>query len=127
MDASIEPKFEPNQTISGPTTLYGHLERIGGTVPKAAIRLLSGSQFSNCSLSKELARRLAPRLYAEIGLIGNAVWNANTYDLISFEALDISPYTGTSVKKAIENLSALIGKSLVEANIEEKIEDFRGE
>src|SRR5690606_25585541 len=81
------------------TAVYGTLIRVGGKAPRARLELADGQAIS-VNLSLEMARRLAPSLYTEVGLAGVAQWDVETGQIVSFSAetiLDFRPQPATDV------------------------------
>ena len=107
--ARIRPSHEVPQvasrpTISGVTTVYGHLLRVGGVRPRARLRLSHGG-FLSASITQAQARQLAPRLYTDVGLEGEASWSAFTGELEALKVQRLSPYEGLSGADALAELA----------------------
>lgn len=99
-DAEIRPgEGVPRKYLIGETAVYGTLIRVGGKAPRARLELADGQAIS-VNLSLEMARRLAPSLYTEVGLAGVAQWDVETGQIVSFSAetiLDFRPQPATDV------------------------------
>lgn len=92
-------------TITGTTTLYGELLRIGGDAPpRARIRFLDGFTKSCAVCSRELAREMARRLYETIGVRGRGKWDVKNMRLREFYIEGLTEYRQTSITSAIESL-----------------------
>ncbi len=91
-------------SISGTTTLYGELLRIGGDPPRARIRLMDGEAISCTVRSRDLARELARRLYETIGVRGKGEWETVRMKLVKFHVDELTEYRQTSLMEAIESL-----------------------
>jgi hypothetical protein len=89
--------------LKSETTLYGKLERVGGATPRARIRLLNGHVIS-CSLTADLAKKIAPHLYEVIGIEGAAHYDMASWNVVSFDATGILPYRETSISDALLSL-----------------------
>lgn len=77
--------------ISGATTLYGEVIRVGGKRPRVRVRMLNGAELS-CVTSKPIAQQLGQRLYHTVGLQGTAQWETDTFSIVQFEVTDILDY-----------------------------------
>ncbi|NJK80322.1 MAG: hypothetical protein HC914_10620 [Chloroflexaceae bacterium] len=94
--------------ISGVTVIYGQVLRIGNKKPTCRIKLLN-EQIITCEIeSKELAQRLAQRLYRVVGLSGRAEWNAQTLKLEDFQIQGITGYQDTPVDQALKELAEVM-------------------
>lgn len=94
--------------VSGITSVYGILERVGGAVgPTAGIRPLSGgNQLTVRVASLELAQRLARHLYEVVGLQGRAKWRVGTWDLVDFEVYEVLDYKTVPAARAVQQLES---------------------
>lgn len=107
--------IEPTQLVSGATTIYGELIRVGGTTPKVFLRLPDGRGL-NCAfigkkkVQRNVARELAPRIYSWVGLQGVAKWSAQDYILKEFSIESITEYQDVSIVSAMSELSKLVGR-----------------
>ncbi len=82
---------EPEFTMTATCSLYGILHAVGGPQkPKVTLKLSDG-QTVICHTDKELAVKLAHRLYQEVGVRGEAVRNDQGM-IRSFEITSILPY-----------------------------------
>jgi hypothetical protein len=110
--AFIEPDIDLGlqkiPTYSGDTVIFGKLERIGGATPKARLRI-SDREVVSCTLTHDLAKSLATKLYEHVGLSGKATWNSATWAIVSFNVQSISHYRGGSIKEAFQELSETAG------------------
>lgn len=92
-------------TVSGQTTLFGELKRVGGaTAPKCMIRALGQRRAIYCALTQRQARVLARQLYQKVVLEGEAVWLRGCWDIVDFLVLRIVPYRKRSLAAARELL-----------------------
>jgi hypothetical protein len=97
-----------NAFISGETTVYGKVERVGGATPKVVIRTATNSSISS-AVSEDLAKKLAQRLYSWMGLRGTATWCTEDFTMEDFKIEDITEYEEQPLKKSMDELSRLIG------------------
>jgi len=107
--ATITPDTEiPEVTsISGETTLYGEITRVGGADsknPKIQFKTIDGELIYG-STSKLLAEIAGTKLYKQVGLIGIARWNAETFEVEEFCVTAISEYEYSSPVEAFSALS----------------------
>lgn len=109
--ARIHPPGSQQPTpllLSGQTTIYGQLVRVGGSEPKARLELTTGEVIS-CRVSRELAKLLGPRLYERIGLVGTATWDTTDWRIVSFVAHELLPYQDTPITLAFKALAEAAG------------------
>lgn len=127
---SISTKDEfPYQTprVQGHTILYGILTWIGGERPRAHIRLDNGDLL-NCRISRPLARKLAPRLYEEVGVEGLATWDTEDWSILEFEVTGVTDYKEGRILDAFDDLSDALGDSWSDVDdVNEEIRRLRGE
>jgi hypothetical protein len=64
--------------LSGETSIYGEITRVGGTEPKIQFKTLSG-QIIYCSTNKAIAKKAGAKLYTKVELHGLAEWNSVRY------------------------------------------------
>jgi len=109
--ATLTPDYEiPKPVfISGQTTVYGQIVRVGGVEPKVEVKLISGITIY-CPFDVSLASRLGSLLYNTVGLNGEAHWNPRTYEIEEFRVTDIAPYKETPLVEAFQSISKIAGK-----------------
>lgn len=95
--------------VTGETTLYGEIVRVGGVEPKVEIKTTIGKTLY-CPFEKSLAPQLGARLYKVSGLRGQAKWNLATREIEEFLVTDITHYEDTPITEAFDQLSELAGK-----------------
>jgi hypothetical protein len=96
--------------LSGETTLYGEITRVGGSDPKIQFKTLD-RKIVYCTTSKTVAKKAGAKLYTKVSLHGLAEWNSETFEIENFNVFDISDYEETSPSVAFEELANLIGNS----------------
>lgn len=102
---ALQPPYQP-AFVRGTTTLHGECLRVGGaTGPKAEIRLSTTDRILNVELSQELAKELAPRLYEDVALVGQATWNTETWEITHFRVSEITDYRMTDPAEAFQELA----------------------
>ncbi|MEM9214631.1 MAG: hypothetical protein AAGD25_09820 [Cyanobacteria bacterium P01_F01_bin.150] len=105
-----DTEIPDTHSISGETTLYGEIMRVGGAEPKIQFRTLSG-QIIYCSASKDVVKRAGMKLYTEVGLNGTAAWNSETLEIDTFHVTGISDYQEGSLVEAFEAFRATVQDS----------------
>jgi hypothetical protein len=113
--ATITPNTElPEVTsISGETILYGEITRVGGADsrnPRIQFKTIDG-ELIYCKTSKALAEVAGTRLYQQVGLIGTAEWNAETFEVEGFFVDQISEYNHSSSLESFRALSEQFGSA----------------
>ena len=108
---TIPPNFTlPKATyITGETTLYGELVRVGGSEPKAEVKPISGKTLF-CPFPKELASQLGQLLYTEISVTGQATWSADTYEIVEFKITALNEYRPALLTEAFAELRQVVGR-----------------
>lgn len=91
MDVGFEMYLPEENFIRGETVIYGRVERVGGVDPKARVRL-SEHEVVSCRLNENLAKELGAHLYAQVGLRGQATWDASDHSLAYFRVDEILPF-----------------------------------
>lgn len=109
--ATLTPDFEiPKQVyITGQTTVYGEIVRVGGVEPKVEVKTISG-QTIYCPFEIELASQLGALLYQLVGLDGVARWNAQNFEIEEFRVTGVSEYRNGSLIDAFQSLREIAGK-----------------
>lgn len=102
------PPLSTRPVLTGETSVYGWLERLGGAEPRAVLKFPSGRRLS-VRASRNLLRELAARLYTNVGLTGCAQWSAETMRLETFTATALAGYSGTGGYEALSALARLDG------------------
>jgi hypothetical protein len=105
-----QTRIPDTHSLSGETTIYGEITRVGGAEPKIQFRTLD-KKVIYCIVSKSLARKAGERLYANVELHGTATWNLETFEIEKFIVEDISDHEKSVPSKAFEELSKLVGDS----------------
>lgn len=82
----------PSAMVStGITTLWGNLNRVGGRVPKASVRLRDG-ELLHINITENMAQELGPLLYKDIGIEGEATWRLSDWKILDFKPSGITDY-----------------------------------
>lgn len=76
--------------LTGETTLYGEVKRVGGFKPRVVLKTIQGDTIY-CDASKALAQELGRRLYTEVGVRGQAKWNMQTLRIDAFIIESVPP------------------------------------
>jgi hypothetical protein len=108
-DNPLEPLGSP-ASVHGTTTIHGTCLRVGGaTVPKAEIRLSANQKLKNVDLSRELAKELASRLYEDVVLEIQAVWDTETWEITPLRVNEVADYRKTDLAAAFRELAEAAG------------------
>lgn len=99
MDVGFERHLPEEHFIRGETVIYGRVERVGGVDPKVRVRL-SEHEVVSCRLNEELAKELGTHLYFEVGLRGQATWDAKDHSLAYFRVEEILPFENVGAASA---------------------------
>lgn len=99
MDTGFERFLPEEHFIRGETVIYGRVERVGGVDPKVRVRL-SEQEVISCRLNEELAKELGGHLYAEVGLRGQATWDAQDHSLAYFRVDEILSFENAGTVSA---------------------------
>ncbi len=113
------------EVVHGFTTLIGKCERIGGALPRAEIRGADGV-LVYIDISKEMAELLAPRIYKEVSIDGEASWDAETWKIVKFRALKLNNYEPTDAAEAFEALTEAVRGDWDSVNVPEYMAEIRG-
>ena len=106
--ATITPDttVERKPLLTGETTIYGQVVRVGGRTPRVMIEMVDGSTIF-CDANIDIARTLGGRLYQVVGLAGIAEWDSKTLAMDTFTIKAILPYEATSFKEAMAELAEM--------------------
>ncbi len=106
-----------NAFVRGDSSVYGYLERVGGTVePRCGLRI--GSQPEKmiyCQLdNEELVRKMGPLIYSDVRVSGmvtwlRRTWRIKTIHINSVEA--VKPVEPGSIRKALDAIWEAGGKA----------------
>lgn len=94
--------------ISGETTIYGRVERVGGVQPKVRIRTTTGDVIFG-DVTESLCRTLATHLYTTVALRGQATWDIRDWTIADFKVLEVLPYEPSTFSEALKELHAATG------------------
>lgn len=98
--------------ISEGMSLYGELMDIGGIKPNIHIFVPELGKNVKCSISKELAKTLAPRLYTIIGVYGEADISYPNFDIKEFEVIEVLPYTEEGQEETLRKIQELFSEQV---------------
>lgn len=104
-----EIKIDETFFYTGETTIYGRLERVGGSKPRIRVKL-DDDQVVFSDVPSQMAKILATRLYESVALKGLAKWRIDDYSIEEFKALDYILIEDLPIKESIEELGNVIGK-----------------
>lgn len=94
--------------FEGETTIYGRVERVGGSTPKVRIKLDS-EDVLYVEVNEPLAKQLAGRLYESISLKGLAKWRKHDYKIEDFKIESVQPFEEGKITEAMKELRQVIG------------------
>lgn len=95
--------------VSGSTTIYGRVIRVGGRRPRAMVETAQGETLF-CEVSREMARRLGERLYQQAEFRGTATWDADEWSLTGFKIETVEESGTLKPGVAIRQLRELVGR-----------------
>lgn len=78
--------------ITGRTTLYGRVVRVGGDSPPTVRISPHKGETITCKATVNHAKILAHRLYEYVGVEGTAIWQIDTFDIVGFTIDSILDY-----------------------------------
>ena len=100
----VDPPTQ-RRTLSGSTTLLARCLRVGGaTTPMAELRL-PNKRLLYVQVVESVARELGKRLYDQVVLSGEAVWDAKDGDLNEFKVKEVSSFRAVPVNIAFKELA----------------------
>jgi hypothetical protein len=126
--ATITPEIEIRRKplLTGETTIYGQVVRVGGRTPRVMLEMVDG-QTIYCDATADMARTLGGKLYQVVGLIGIAQWNPETLVMNTFEIKAILPYEAGSFKEAMAQLAEMTKSYYADiTDVPEYIANIRG-
>jgi len=96
--------------IGGTTTLYGKVIRVGGKESEPRVWVQTGPGATvRCTASVDMARQLGGKLYLQVGLAGQAKWDAKSLAVQAFQIEEILLYEETPVHLAMARLRDAVG------------------
>ena len=125
--ATITPKttLERRARLSGETTIYGQVVRVGGREPRAMVELLNG-QTVFCDTNEAVAKKLGSRLYTTVGLFGMARWDDESLKLEQFTIKDVTTYEELPLEDVMNQLAKAVGVYYSDVtDVEKYISDIR--
>lgn len=96
--------------ITGLTTLYGHVVRVGGIDPRVEFKPIPKGKTLFCPAERKIVLELRDYLYQTVAVHGLAVWDATTLDVIHFTIQSWLPYQPTSPVEAFAEIREKFGK-----------------
>ncbi len=110
--ATITPDTDipRREMLSGETVIYGDIMRVGGATPKIQFKPLHGPLIY-CTADRLIVKQAGEYLYSQVGLRGDAQWDAETLEVSELRVREILSYSDTPAIQAFEQLSELIGES----------------
>lgn len=105
----VEISYNSANSITGETTIYGKIIRIGGEEPKIHFRTNDNEKLIFV-VTENLAKQLSPKLYEYIGLVGTATWNVQNFNIDNFKVDRIIELQEKSYVETFDDLRGLIGR-----------------
>lgn len=96
--------------FQGDTTVYGKVERVGGSKPRVRLRL-DDDQIVYSEINESIAKRLAKNLYDVVCVKGFAKWRKENLKIEQLIVDQVIDFTETSIADAIKSLQTVIGES----------------
>jgi hypothetical protein len=94
--------------FEGETTIYGKIERVGGSAPKVRVKL-DNDDVLYLEVDESLAKKLANRLYESIALKGMAKWRKHDYRIEDFKIEAVQHFEAGKITEAMKELRGSIG------------------
>ena len=110
----------------GETTVYGEILRVGGKRSRVQLRLISGGVLT-AEVTRPLAKQLASQLYTEVGLVGEAVWDREDFQMVSFRVTRVLSYHETPITEAFQSLYDCGGDAWKGVDPDNYVREVRGE
>jgi len=109
ISADTEIKIDESFFYKGETTIYGELERVGGSKPRVRIKT-DKDEVIYSDVLPSMAKVLATKLYETVALKGLATWRVEDYRVEAFKADDYVLIEEIPLTESIKELSDIIGK-----------------
>lgn len=101
-----EIQYNKNPIIKGDIKIFGRVIDAGGNNPNVHIKLDNENELIFATTEAH-AKQLAHKLYEKVNLVGNAKWDAVTYEIKEFKLTDILDFTTGKTLSAINELKNL--------------------
>lgn len=95
--------------ITGHTTLYGSVVRVGGIDPRVEFKPILKGKTLFCPAERSIVLQLRDYLYQTVAVHGLAVWDATTLDVIHFTIQSWLPYDPTPPVQAFAEIREKFG------------------
>ena len=103
-----EIKISDEFFYQGDTTIYGKVERVGGSTPRVRLKL-DDDQVIYTEINESVAKRLAKDLYEEVCIKGFAKWRKENLKIEEFKVEQVIDFTDGPITEALQELKAVIG------------------
>ena len=94
--------------ITGTTTVYGTLLRVGGKEPKIMVET-EDEETLYCKVTEKLAKDVAHLVYSRVMMNGVAKWNSSNWEMVEFVPQDVTKMSNESYSESMDYLSAKYG------------------
>ena len=126
--ATLSPdiKIERPCALTGETTVYAKIIRVGGKEPKVEIDTIDGRTLY-CNAPFEITTKLGAKLYQIVGLIGVAEWDNDLNNIEQFSITGIIEYEKAPIKEAMSKLAEATQNYYAGIdNVEQYVSEIRG-
>jgi len=108
--ATIGPDVDipPAPRVSGITTIYGQVVNAGGKEPNVHVDLADGTRVT-CWGTTAQVKQLASRLYTTVGIEGTARWDSETFEILDFHIIGITPYEEAPLDELFSEIRQVAG------------------
>jgi hypothetical protein len=115
--------------VSGRTTMYGKLDRVGGeNWPSAVLIHPVMGKITVRLANSDLAKELGDKLFKMIGLEGEARWDSDEWELEEFRAdAIVAVYPRVGITEAFEALAQAAGDTWDTVDPEEYVRELRSD
>lgn len=110
ISAETEIKISDEFFYQGDTTIYGKVERVGGSIPRVRIKL-DDDQVIYTEIKESEAKRLAKDLYESVCLKGFAKWRKEDLKIEAFKIEQVIDFAEVPFPEAIQDLKGVIGQN----------------
>jgi hypothetical protein len=128
ISANSEVPDPRSMTTRGTTTIFGECVMVGGASDtRARIRLRATGQLLSIDMTEELCKELAPRLYEDVAIEGEAFWRQRDRQIVAFRATRIADYRPGSLDEGFREMAGAAHGRWDDVDAEEYVRLLRGE
>ena len=100
--------FPENVLLKDTKDFYGEITRVGGVEPRVQFKTFSG-KIHHADVSKELARKIANKLYQTVKMKAEVRWIASSDDFVEIKIVEIEDYKVQSNTGLFDELRETLG------------------